>query len=74
MIPETRHLLVLACDPVDNTGVQDTMLIRWPDTETLTDWTPDTDNTAGSLRLNVGSQIVTGLVTKRDFWYGRTPR
>ena len=66
MIPETRHLLVLACDPVDNTGVQDTMLIRWPDTETLTDWTPDTDNTAGSLRLNVGSQIVTGLVTKRD--------
>jgi hypothetical protein len=63
---ESRHLLALGCDPADAIGTQDTMLIRWPDAETLTDWTEDTTNTAGSLRLNVGSEIVTGLITKRD--------
>lgn len=66
VIPESRHLMALACDPVDDIGTQDTMLIRWADDEGLTDWTPDTTNSAGSLRLNVGSNIVTGIVTKRD--------
>jgi len=63
---ESRHLLALACDPTGGSGVQDTLLIRWPDAETLTDWTPDTENTAGSLRLSTGSEIITGLATKRD--------
>ena len=63
---ESRHLLALGCDPTGGSGVQDTLLIRWPDAETLTDWTPDTQNTAGSLRLNTGSEIVTGLASKRD--------
>jgi len=63
---ESRHLLALGCDPTGGGGVQDTLLIRWPDAETLTDWTPDTENSAGSLRLSTGSEIVTGLATKRD--------
>ena len=66
MIPESRHLMALGCDPEDAVGTQDTLLIRWADSETLTDWTPGTENTAGSIRLNIGSEIVTGLVTKRD--------
>jgi hypothetical protein len=66
MIPESRHVLALACDPVDDIGNQDTMLLRWPTAESLATWTPDTDNSAGSLRLNVGSQIITGIVTKRE--------
>ena len=66
VIPESRHIMVLACDPADNVGVQDTLLIRWADSESLTEWTDDTDNTAGSLRLNIGSQIITGRVTKRE--------
>ncbi|MBT4084349.1 MAG: hypothetical protein HOE83_11250 [Alphaproteobacteria bacterium] len=64
--PESRHLIALACDPEDDVGTQDTMLIRWADAEGVIDWTPDTDNTAGSIRLNIGSEIITGLVTKRD--------
>mgnify|MGYP003630517388 FL=1 len=63
---ESRHLMALACDPYDNIGTQDPLLIRWADAETLTTWTPDTNNTAGSLRLNTGSQIITGLASKRD--------
>ena len=63
---ESRHLLALACDASDTIGTQDPLLIRWADAETLTTWTPDTTNTAGSLRLNTGSQIITGLATKRD--------
>lgn len=66
VIPEIRHVLALGCDPTDDIGTQDTMLIRWPDAESLTTWTPDTTNSAGSLRLNIGSQIITGIVTKRE--------
>ena len=65
MVPESRHLLALGCDPTDDIGTQDTMLIRWAKAESLAVWTPDTDNSAGSLRLNNGSEIITGLVTKR---------
>jgi len=63
---ESRHLIALGCDPTDDIGTQDPLLIRWADAETLITWTPDTTNTAGSLRLNTGSQIITGLATKRD--------
>lgn len=63
---ESRHLLALGCDPFNAIGTQDPLLIRWADAETLTTWTPDTTNTAGSLRLNTGSQIITGIATKRD--------
>jgi hypothetical protein len=66
MSPEDRLLLALGCDSLTASGTQDTMLIRWPASESLTNWTPDTDNAAGSLRLNSGSEIITGLVTKRD--------
>ena len=63
---ESRQVLALACDPVDDIGTQDTLLIRWSDSESLTEWTPDTTNAAGSLRLSIGSEIITGLATKRD--------
>ena len=58
--------MALACDPYDAIGTQDPLLIRWADAETLTTWTPDTNNTAGSIRLNTGSQIIAGLASKRD--------
>tara|TARA_R110000787_G_scaffold280950_1_gene392011 strand:- start:517 stop:2385 length:1869 start_codon:yes stop_codon:yes gene_type:complete len=65
MVPESRHLMALACDPTDGIGTQDTMLVRWSTAENLAVWTPDTVNSAGSLRLNVGSEIITGLISKR---------
>ena len=35
MSPEDRLLLALGCDSLTASGTQDTMLIRWPDSETL---------------------------------------
>jgi len=64
MIPESQHLMALACDPSDAIGTQDTLLIRWAHSESLTLWTEDTDRSAGSLRVNVGSEIITGLVVR----------
>jgi hypothetical protein len=64
-IPESRHLMALACDPFDAIGTQDTLLIRWADAESLVLWTQDTNNSAGSLRINIGSEIITGLVAKQ---------
>lgn len=63
---ESRHLIAVACDPAEDIGVQDTLLIRWPDAENVLDWIPDTDNSAGSLRLSTGSQLITGILTKRE--------
>ena len=63
---ESRHLLALGCDPVDDTGNQDPLLIRWPDTEGLITWVEDTNNSAGSIRLSSGSEIITGLSSKRN--------
>jgi hypothetical protein len=39
----------------------DPMLVRWSSQEDITDWTDSTTNTAGSIRLANGSQIIGGL-------------
>lgn len=53
-----RYLLVFGCNPIDS-AVSDPMLIRWCSQESLVDWSPAATNTAGSLRLSRGSQIIT---------------
>jgi hypothetical protein len=53
-----RYLLVFGCNPIDS-AVADPMLIRWCSQESLVDWNPAATNTAGSLRLSRGSQIIT---------------
>ena len=53
-----RYLLVFGCNPIDS-AVADPMLIRWCSQESLVDWSPAATNTAGSLRLSRGSQIIT---------------
>ena len=47
-------------------SVQDPMLIRWADQESITDWTPTAVNQAGSLRLSHGSQIVAAIQTRQE--------
>ena len=45
----------------DSAGTFDPMLVRWSANEDLTDWTESTTNTAGSIRINNGSEIIGGL-------------
>jgi hypothetical protein len=47
-------------------SVQDPMLIRWADQESVTDWLPTAANQAGSLRLSHGSKIIAALQTRQE--------
>jgi hypothetical protein len=47
-------------------AVQDPMLIRWSDQESVVDWTPSATTQAGSIRLSKGSLIVTAIQTRQE--------
>jgi len=66
-----RHVIALGADPLNTagdarTGVLDPMFICWCDQEVVTEWEPKYTNTAGSLRLSAGSQIVGGLRSRQE--------
>ena len=60
-----RHVLAFGCND-RGSSTQDKLLIRWSDQENAVDWTPTTENTAGDLRLNSGSQIVRAYDTRQE--------
>lgn len=70
LVSETdRHAIVLGADPItggNRTGVVDPMLIAFSDSESAIDWNPTNTNSAGSLRLSSGSQIVGGLKARQE--------
>lgn len=59
-----RHVIAFGCDPQNNIGVQDPMLIRFSDQESLREWESTATTTAGDLRLGAGSEIVTAVETR----------
>lgn len=61
-----RHVIVFGCDPENNIGVQDPMLIRFSDQENPAVWQSSPTNTAGDLRLGSGSEIITAEETKQQ--------
>ena len=61
-----RHVILFGTDPVDNIGTQDRLLIRFCSSEDPTKWNPEATNTAGSLRLSKGSEIVTAVETRQQ--------
>jgi hypothetical protein len=60
-----RHVIAFGCDPEDAIGTQDPLLIRFSDQENLTTWTTSSTNTAGSLKLGSGSEIICAVETKQ---------
>lgn len=44
----------------------DPMVVRWSDQESVTQWTPEITNQAGSLRLSHGSKIITALQSRQE--------
>ena len=46
--------------------VQDPMLIRWANQESVVDWTPSPTNQAGSVRLSHGSKLVSCIQTRQE--------
>ena len=64
-----RHVIVLGADPISGSsrsGSIDPLLIAFSDQESATNWEPTATNTAGSLRLSSGSQIVGGLRSRQE--------
>ena len=70
IVSETdRHLLILGADPLSSgvrTGTVDPMLIAFSDQENATEFEPLNTNTAGSLRLSEGSQIIGAVKARQE--------
>jgi len=67
MVSDTdRHIIAFGSDGIFSSGVQDPLLIRFSNQESLTDWTPTATNTAGDLRIGSGSKFVRAIQTKRE--------
>ena len=61
-----RHVIVFGCDPEDDIGTQDPLLIRFSDQENPLVWAASATNTAGDLRIGTGSEIITALETRQQ--------
>jgi hypothetical protein len=61
-----RHLLAFGCDDEFSPGTQDPLLIRFCDQENIAQWQTLPTNTAGSLRISTGSEIVSAIKTKQQ--------
>ena len=60
-----RHLVCFGTQTtIATSGNQDDLYFRWASQENLTDWTPTTTNTSGSLRIGDGSKIVGGVKSR----------
>jgi len=61
-----RHIIAFGCDPENDIGTQDPLLIRFGSQESLIDWAATATNTAGDLRIGSGSEIVTAVETRQQ--------
>jgi len=64
-----RHVICLGADPLSGgsrTGAIDPMFICWSDQENAGDWEPIATNTAGSLRISSGSDIIGGVSSREE--------
>lgn len=63
---QDRHVIALGCDGEFSPGVQDPLLIRFSDQESLTEWRSLPTTTAGELRISSGSEIVVAVETRQQ--------
>jgi len=61
----SRFVFCLGANTIGTT-VQDPLLIRWSNQESVVNWTPAATNQAGSLRLSQGSSIVTARQSRQE--------
>ena len=61
----SRFVFAFGTNDIGST-IQDPMLIRWSDQESVVDWYPSATNQAGSVRLSHGSEIITAIQTRQE--------
>lgn len=65
LVTDTRFVVLFGTNEFQSTTL-DPMLIRWSDQENPFAWEPLATNQAGSLRLSLGSEIVTAVQTRQE--------
>ena len=61
----SRFTFAFGCNDYGS-SIQDPMLIRWSDQESVTQWTPAITNQAGSVRLSHGTSIIATIQTRQE--------
>jgi hypothetical protein len=61
----SRFVLAFGCTDYGS-SVQNPLLIRWSDQESIATWAPAVTNQAGSYQLSHGSQIITAMQTRQE--------
>ena len=61
----SRFVFAFGCNDYGS-AIQDSMLIRWSDQESLVDWGVSATNQAGSVRFSHGSELITCLQTRQE--------
>jgi hypothetical protein len=63
-----KHLIAFGAVPFGSTNPDDfdPLLIRWASQDNPFQWTPQTTNSAGSIRVSRGSRIVRALATRQE--------
>lgn len=61
----SRFVIAFGCNDYGS-SVQNPMLIRWSDQESVVTWTPAVTNQAGSYLLSHGSSIITALQSRQE--------
>lgn len=66
--PEARHVVAFGAGTgsAASPGDPDKLFIRFSDQEDFTNFTPASTNTAGDIRLDVGSEIITAVESRGD--------
>jgi hypothetical protein len=61
----SRFVFAFGCNDIGSI-VQNPMLVRWSDQESVVDWTPTATNQSNSLQLSHGSEIITCVQTRQE--------
>ena len=65
LVTDDRHVVAFGSNPVGETYL-DPLLVRWCNQEDYADWLPTVTNTAGDLRVPLGSYIVAARQTRQE--------
>jgi hypothetical protein len=65
LVSDSRFVILFGTNEVGSSTL-DPMLVRWSDQESPFVWEPLATNQAGSLRLSLGSEIVTAVQTRQE--------
>lgn len=65
LVSDSRFVILFGTNEFQST-ILDPMLVRWSDQESPFVWEPLATNQAGSLRLSLGSEIVTAVQTRQE--------